>query len=74
MSASFERARISALDSQRRSEAQRELKPLTTVFVPPRKRQIATLCDWISDNPDFKQSKAYNKLLDAYWEATLHSM
>lgn len=73
MRAQFERARIAALDSQRRSEAQRELKPLTTVFEPPRKQSVSSLCDWIADNPDFKHSRAYNKLLDAYWEAQIHS-
>ena len=69
MSAAFERARITALDSQRKAEALRESKPASSVFIPPKKREIATLCDWVADNPSFKQSRAYNKLLDAYFEA-----
>jgi hypothetical protein len=30
------------------------------------------LSDWIADNPSFKQSRAYHKLLDAYYEAVQH--
>jgi hypothetical protein len=69
----FERARIAALDSQRKAEALRESKPLTTCFVPPKRRDVVTLCDWVADNPSFKQSRAYSKLLDAYFEAVTHN-
>lgn len=73
MSAAYERSRIVVLDAQRKADAMRESKPASNVFVPPKKREIATLCDWVADNPSFKQSRAYNKLLDAYWEAIGHS-
>lgn len=69
----FERSRIAALDTQRRAEALRESKPASLVFIPPSRRAVSTLCDWVADNPDFKHSRAYNKLLDAYWEAIGHS-
>jgi len=68
-----QRQLLAVADAQRKAEALRESKPASTQFIPPRKREIASLCDWISDNPSFKQSRAYNKLLDAYWEAIGHS-
>lgn len=73
MNSQYERERIAAIDRNRRLDAAHEAMQPSNVFVPPKRREVATLCDWVADNPSFKQSRAYNKLLDAYWEAIGHS-
>jgi len=45
----------------------------TSTWAEPKKRHVPDLVDWIADNPDFKKSRAYNRLMDAYYESLQHS-
>lgn len=50
-------------------EARLEACAAGLVYQRPIAPNSATLIDWISDNPAFKQSKAIQQLLDSYFES-----
>ena len=58
------------LAQQSRAESR---KP-NSVYIPPTKRAVDSLHDYVADNSDLKHSRAFQRLLDAYHEATLHSL
>lgn len=68
------RQQLAAANAQRLTEIRLEARKPNSVFSPPAKREIATLVDWVVDNPDFKQSRAYKRLMDSYFEAIQHSV
>ena len=41
----------------------------TSVFIPPKRREIDTLVDWIADHPSAKRSRALRMIQDAYLES-----
>lgn len=69
----LERAKFDALASENKRMARLEAKTPSTVWEPPIKRHVPDLIDWIADNPSFKQSRSYNRLMDAYYESVQHS-
>ena len=52
-----------------RLDAQLESKRPSTMFVPPKRREVATLVDWIADHPAAKSSRALRQAQDALLES-----
>jgi hypothetical protein len=67
------RTLVASIHAENTTMARLEAKKPNAVFVPPPRRAVDTLCDWVADNPSFKQSRAYNRLMDAYYESLQHS-
>lgn len=38
-------------------------------FIPPKRREVNTLVDWVADHPAAKSSKSLRKLQEAYLES-----
>jgi hypothetical protein len=68
------RTQFDAMSHRLTSEARLETRKPNSIFIPPARRQVDTLVDWVADNPDFKQSRAYNRLMDAYYESLTTSL
>lgn len=68
-SADRDRKAQSGIDARIRAGNHFE-KPVKAINHP----STTTLCDWVADNPDFKKSRAYNRLMDAYYESLQHSI
>lgn len=52
-----------------RQDSRLESKRPTNMFVPPKRREIATLVDWIADHPAAKSSRALRQAQDALLES-----
>lgn len=52
-----------------RQDARMENKRPNNVFVPPKRREVATLVDWIADHPAAKSSRALRQAQDALLES-----
>lgn len=52
-----------------RQDSRLESKRPTNMFVPPKRREVATLVDWIADHPAAKSSRALRQAQDALLES-----
>lgn len=64
-------ARTALMQQARQSnqESRLESRKLNSVFVPPKRREVDTLVDWISDHPSAKSSRSLRMIQDAYLES-----
>lgn len=64
-------ARLALLQQARQHSVEARLEANTKFcrFEPPKRREVATLVDWVSDHPAAKQSKSLRKLQEAYLES-----
>lgn len=63
------RAKLLQMTRQHQIDARNEFKRPSTIFVPPKRREIATLVDWIADHPAAKSSRALRQAQDALLES-----
>lgn len=63
------RAQLLTQARQGAREAQMDGKRPSMVRIPPKRREIATLSDWVADHPENKRSKALQQIQEAYYES-----
>ncbi len=52
-----------------RQQARLESNTKFSRFVPPKRREVDSLVDWVADHPAAKSSKSLRKLQEAYLES-----
>jgi hypothetical protein len=52
-----------------RQQARLESNTKFSRFIPPKRRETASLVDWVADHPAAKSSKSLRKLQEAYLES-----
>jgi hypothetical protein len=63
------RAKLIQMTRQHQQECRLESRRPATMFIPPKRREVATLVDWIADHPAAKSSRALRQAQDALLES-----